>query len=186
MANTANVYIDGFNLYYRCVKGTPYKWLDVGRLAALLLPKGIAVRRIRYFTARVKPLPSNPDAPVNQQVYLRALRTIPTLTITYGHFLSNAVNMPLANPTPGGPRFARVIRTDEKGNDSDLAEPVRLVKQEFGIRIGITLPSTGRPSVSLRNHADFVKPIRTGVLAASQFPPVLTDATGTFSKPRTW
>jgi hypothetical protein len=29
----ANVYIDGFNLFYRCLKGTPYKWLDVGSRA---------------------------------------------------------------------------------------------------------------------------------------------------------
>jgi hypothetical protein len=24
-----SIYIDGFNLYYRALKGTPYKWLDV-------------------------------------------------------------------------------------------------------------------------------------------------------------
>jgi hypothetical protein len=24
-----NVYVDGFNLYYGCLKGTPYKWLDL-------------------------------------------------------------------------------------------------------------------------------------------------------------
>lgn len=23
------VYIDGYNLYYGCLKGTPYKWLDL-------------------------------------------------------------------------------------------------------------------------------------------------------------
>lgn len=33
------VYIDGFNLYYRALKGTPYKWLDLERLCGLLLPK---------------------------------------------------------------------------------------------------------------------------------------------------
>lgn len=26
-----HVYIDGFNLYYGLLKGTPYKWLDLGR-----------------------------------------------------------------------------------------------------------------------------------------------------------
>lgn len=25
-----NVYIDGFNLYYGALKGSPYKWLDLG------------------------------------------------------------------------------------------------------------------------------------------------------------
>ena len=42
---TANVYIDGFNRFYRCLRGTPYKWLDVARLAAHLLPKGTVVNR---------------------------------------------------------------------------------------------------------------------------------------------
>jgi hypothetical protein len=27
-----NVYIDGFNLYYGCLKGTPHKWLDLDAL----------------------------------------------------------------------------------------------------------------------------------------------------------
>lgn len=33
-----NVYVDGFNLYYGCLKGTPYKWLDLGALFQALLP----------------------------------------------------------------------------------------------------------------------------------------------------
>ncbi len=208
---TANVYIDGFNLYYRCLKDTPYKWLNVSRLAALLLPAGTQVNRIRYFTARMRALPNDPDAPTRQQIFLRALATIPNLSITYGHFLSNNVTMPLVNPSPTGPKFAQVIRTDEKGsdvnlatyllldafkheaeialiisNDSDLAEPIRVVKTEFGVTIGITQPCRGRPSVTLGGLADFVKQIRAGALMASQFPKALTDATGTFEKPPTW
>lgn len=48
----ANVYIDGFNLYYGCLKGTAYKWLDLEALAKRLLPKD-EINRIRYFTAKV-------------------------------------------------------------------------------------------------------------------------------------
>ncbi len=33
------VYIDGFNLYYRALKGTPYKWLDLDAFCRKLLPK---------------------------------------------------------------------------------------------------------------------------------------------------
>lgn len=205
---TANVYIDGFNLFYRCLKGTPYKWLDVSRLSSYLLPKGTVIRQIRYFTARVSARPGSVDAPTNQAIYLRALRTIPSLTIAFGHFLTKAVDMPLAHPSPDGPKFARVIRTDEKGsdvnlatqllldafrggldmallisNDSDLAEPVRIVRSEFDVKIWLTLPCTGQPSTVLRAQADAVRPIRRGALAASQFPATLTDATGVFSKP---
>ena len=32
------VYVDGFNLYYGAVKGTPYKWLNLVELAKRLLP----------------------------------------------------------------------------------------------------------------------------------------------------
>ena len=28
-----NVYIDGFNLYYRALKDTPFRWLDLWELA---------------------------------------------------------------------------------------------------------------------------------------------------------
>ena len=94
-----NVYIDGFNFYYRCVKGTAYKWLDFSKLCPLLLPKTFRINRFRYFTAHIKPLPHDPDAPRRQQVYLRALATIPDLTVSYGHFLTNETTMPLANPS---------------------------------------------------------------------------------------
>ena len=48
----ANVYIDGFNLYYGALKGTPYKWLDLARLCQALLPSD-TIQEIKYFTARV-------------------------------------------------------------------------------------------------------------------------------------
>ena len=45
-----NVYIDGFNLYYGAVKGSPYKWLDLGALCHHMLPND-TVQSIEYFTA---------------------------------------------------------------------------------------------------------------------------------------
>ena len=49
-----NVYIDGFNLYYGAVKGTPHKWLDLAALCTRLFPRN-QINRIRYFTAIVIP-----------------------------------------------------------------------------------------------------------------------------------
>lgn len=41
-----NVYVDGFNLYYGALRGTPYKWLDIRRMCELLLKKHtVAPRR---------------------------------------------------------------------------------------------------------------------------------------------
>lgn len=91
-----NVYVDGFNLYYGALKGTPYRWLDILRLCKLLLPNE-TITSIKYFTAKVKAKESNPSQAQRQQFYLRALETIPNLSIHYGHFLSNTVKRPLAD-----------------------------------------------------------------------------------------
>jgi len=71
------VYVDGFNLYYGALKGTPYRWLDLAELCRLMLPPN-DVQRIRYYTARVGVRAGDPDQPVRQQAYLRALGTLPT------------------------------------------------------------------------------------------------------------
>lgn len=202
----AIVFVDGFNLYYRALRGTPYRWLDLSKLARFLLP-GHQVAAIRYYTAQVSALPGNPGQPTRQQLYLRALRTIPNLTITYGQFRSHPARMPLiVDPS----RFADVLRTDEKGsdvnlathlvyhamrsdlelaavvsNDSDLAEPVRLVSREIKKPVVVLCPARNPARELLRVASEF-KRIRSGVLLASQFPPTLTDAHGSFHKPATW
>ena len=203
------VYIDAFNLYFGCVKKTPYKWLDLSKLCAILLPQH-RIERIKYFTARVKSLPNNPNAPQRQQLYLRALMTLPNLEIIYGHFLSHKVRMPLANPVAGQPKTIEVIRTNEKGSDvnlathllhdayqiryesavvisgdSDLLTAVQVVKNELRKPVGVLNPQK-RPSRMLQKHATFYKHIRPGVLAASQFPATLRDEHGSFSKPAGW
>jgi uncharacterized LabA/DUF88 family protein len=203
------VYIDAFNLYFGCVKGTPYKWLDLSRLCSILLQQH-QIERIKYFTAHVKSLPNSLDAPRRQQVYLRALSTLPKLEIIYGHFLSHNVRMPLANPGLGQPKTVEVIKTEEKGSDvnlaihllhdayqnryesavvvsgdSDLLTAVQIVKNELGKPVGVLNPQQ-RPSRMLQRHATFYKHIRPGVLAASQFPTTLEDEHGAFSKPAGW
>lgn len=202
------VYIDGFNLYYGAVKETPYKWLDVARLCQLLLPQHNVIK-IKYYTAKVSARPHDPGQPVRQQTYLRALATIPNLEIVYGQFLQSTVKMPLAKPK-GKRKFAIVTKTEEKGsdvniaahmvhdghlglydtavivsNDSDLVEPVKIVRYELNKDVGMLNPHK-RPSFSLKQHVTFMKPIRKGVLGQSQFPPQIMDATGTFHKPRNW
>ncbi len=93
-----NVYVDGFNLYYGCLKGTPYKWLDLGTLCQALLPPN-KIQRIRYFTAKIS-AQADPQGPVRQSIYLRALQTVPGLTVHLGHFLTSTVRMPLASRFP--------------------------------------------------------------------------------------
>ena len=107
----AYVYIDGFNFHYGAVRGTSYKWLDFNRMCELLLPRD-EIACIRYFTALVKPRPEDPQQGQRQQTFLRALRTLPNVTIHYGTFLSNPTRLPLARPT-GRACTAEVIKTEE-------------------------------------------------------------------------
>lgn len=204
------IYIDGFNLYYGAVKGTPYRWLDVRKMCELLLPD-LQVEKIKYFTARVSGRTADPGQPTRQQIYLRALRTLPGLEIILGSFLSHDVMMVLASPEPGQSKFALVVKTEEKGsdvnmashmihdahkksydvavlvsNDSDLLAPVRIVRHEMGIPVGILNPHRYTPSKTLMPYATFVKKIREGVLEASQLPPRLKDEKGEIRKPERW
>ena len=204
-----NVYIDGFNLYYGALRKTRFRWVNIRKLCELLLPKNHIVE-IKYFTALVRARSNDPDQPVRQQLYLRALRTLPGVSIHLGHFLSHEISMPLAVAPGQRQTYARVVKTEEKGsdvnlathllhdahmgrfdvgvvvsNDSDLLEPIRIVRGQLGKTVGILNPHPN-PSRALLPHTDFIKPIRAGVLAASQFPTTMRDGTGTFTKPAAW
>jgi uncharacterized LabA/DUF88 family protein len=206
----AIVYVDGFNLYYGALKGTPHKWLDVEALARRLVPND-QLLAVRYFTARVRPQPGDPQQPQRQQAYLRALSTLPLVTIHLGHYLSHATRMPLANPRPGGPRTVEVIKTEEKGsdvnlatyllldafrgrcdkavvvtNDSDLREPIRVAEDELGVEVVIVNPHPPlRRSLALRASA--MRQLRPATVAACQLPSTLNDAQGRkIHKPPTW
>lgn len=204
-----NIYIDGFNFYYGAVKHTPYKWLDFAQMCHLLLPNQ-QINKIKYFTALVNARPHDPQQPLRQQTYLRALRTLPRLEIIFGHFLSSEVSMLIAGSPPNAPQYVRVVKTEEKGsdvnlathllndgfkrdyemavivtNDSDLLEPIKVVRYELKLPIGLLNPHR-RPSRALLPHLSFIKQIRRGVLAASQFPLTMTDAQGDIHKPASW
>ena len=70
-------------------------------------------------------------------------------------------------------------------NDSDLLAPIRIVREELGKTVGILNPQK-HPSRALLPHIDFIKQIRSGGLAASQFAQRLTDVNGAFTKPSDW
>jgi NYN domain len=212
----ANVYIDGFNLFYGQLKGNlGVKWLNPVTMSELLLP-GEQINRVRYFTARVRRRPQDPQIHVRQDAYLRALHTLPKVTVHEGQFFANAARMPLARPRLGGPRFADVIKTEEKGsdvnlatyllvdafrndantfvvvsNDSDLTEPLRIVRHELGKRIGLLNPHP-TPSLALqRCGPSFTRPVRQGVLVGSQLPNVVLytkpdGSQGKITKPTGW
>lgn len=189
------VYVDGFNFYYGQLKGTPWKWLNLETLFRDVLGSQNELVKVKYFTARVQPSPSNPQVNIRQDTYLRALRAhCPLVELYLGHFLRHRVPMENVNPPPSR---VYVWKNEEKGsdvnlalqvlndawlnnfdcavvvsNDSDLAESIRLVKQHHHKLIGLVTPGAPKRKTShqLRRFADFVKPVRTWALKGNQLP----------------
>ena len=50
-------YIDGYNLYYGLLKGTPHKWLDLVSFVKSFLRPDQELVGIKYFTAPIKTYP---------------------------------------------------------------------------------------------------------------------------------
>ncbi len=205
-------YVDGFNLYYGSVKGTPNRWLDISRMFVALLPENYQIDGIKYFTARV----TGSVKRARQTIYSRALNTIPNLEIILGNFTSHPTTMKLAAPGQGQNPFVQVVKIEEKGsdvnlathllidgfsdrfdaavvvtNDSDLKNPMGVVKNNLGKEMWILYP-TGQAGArrtlhpALKQVSTHQRPIRSGVLGASQFPKEISDSKGSFKKPSTW
>ena len=206
------VYIDGFNFYYAAVKDTPYKWLDLKATFATLLQPHHRITAIKYFTAPVSGR-RDPQQPLRQQTYWRALQaSTPELQVIKGSFLTHPVTWPLAQPV-AGQRYATVLKTEEKGsdvnlavhlvndawldafdcalivsNDSDLAEAMRLVRQQNPAKkLGLVFPRRergGQPSYQLSKHAHFVLRLSERVLGACQLPDAIPGTN--LHKPAAW
>ena len=205
------VYVDGFNLYYGALKDSPYRWLNIEEFCNQLLPENDIIK-IKYYTARVKDRDGNPGQAGRQEVYLRALRTLPKVEIIYGRFSSHWVSMYSKKSRPGRPHYVEVLKTEEKGsdvniatdmmgdgceglydiaviisNDSDLERTVTRVRSQFKATVGIINPNVGRrASKALARLASFVKPVRKWHLEQSQFPTVIRIDEKRISKPHVW
>jgi uncharacterized LabA/DUF88 family protein len=160
------VYVDGFNLYYRALKNTAHKWLDLDALCRLVLPASCNIAAINYYTARVSAR-VDPSSPKDQNTYLTALQTIPHLKVHYGNFQVTEKFMFLAQPltfrptstTPADPvpTFAKVVKTEEKGSDVNLG--VHLVRDAF--------MGAFEHAVVITNDTDLREPIRIVVQEAN-------------------
>ena len=206
-----NLYVDGFNLYNRAVKNTPFKWLDLRKLAATLFP-GDDIQRICYFTALVRSRPNDPTQTERQATYLRALGTLPGLEVHLGEFRERIKHRPLASPKPGRPAYVRIRDTEEKGsdvnlatrllvggftrdyqqavvvsNDSDLASPIRYVSHDLELRVVVVNPDARTSTHNdLVESATYVRRIWKSHLRKSQLPPTVTDEHGVITKPAGW
>jgi hypothetical protein len=219
MANMI-VYIDGFNLYYRALLGSPHKWLDIEALSRTSLPAGANVVRVNYYTAHVSGR-LDKDAPIRQHAYLKALRTLPLVHIHFGKFMTNQKWAGLVAPAPQfrpvpttlqvvpAPVVVFVWKTEEKGsdvnlgvhlvrdafqgafeeaailtNDTDLCEPMRIVRDDVGLPITLLTP-VANPHKSLTAVATHIRHIGP-YLGPCQFPDPVQTPKGPVAKPASW
>ena len=117
----------------------------------------------------------------------------------------------LAQMTQPWPDVVKVIKTEEKGsdvnlashllldafrrnfdvaavisNDSDLVEPIRIVTQELQMPVGLLSP-VPNPNPELKRAASFIRRISMSDLVASQFPdPVQLNDGSVVSRPVQW
>jgi hypothetical protein len=172
----AIVYFDGFNFYNGCFNNLArphtwrsYKWLDLGKYCQLMFPD-LRIEQIRYFTARLKPTPIDPDDPARQHEYLRALATIPALTIHEGQFLIHKKRRYVADPTSPRALYAEPLRQEwvvipeEKGSDVNLA--TWLVADAFRQRFDT--------AVIVSNDSDLAVPLRL-VCEELEYPAILLN-----------
>jgi hypothetical protein len=180
-----------------------YKWLDLERFCDALFPKDNIVT-IKYYTALVNNRPPDNHQHDRQKIYLAALTQLKRVEVIHGHFLTEKRKMPLCSSsgTYLG-RSAWVLKTEEKGsdvnlavdllydcikglydyamvisNDSDLVAPIKIVRTDFGKKIGLVNPHTKRPSIQLVHNVDLRFRITEAMMASSQLPGVVKTSAG--------
>jgi uncharacterized LabA/DUF88 family protein len=210
------LYVDGLNLYYGALRGTPLRWLDPVALTAQLFP-GFEITKAKYFSAKVVDAVGREGQSVRQMLYWRALRTLPTLEIVEGKFRIRKVWARVAAPPP---EMIEVIKAEEKGSDvnlathllldafrfdvdvfvvisgdSDLVAPVEALTAQLGKVVAVINPQrlSGPNHRRCRGSSELkrvAKYYRGGVtwaqLDKSQFPKTMSDAAGEFHPPAEW
>ncbi len=140
------LYIDGFNLYYSALRGTPLRWLNPLALAAATFPRNQIVTT-KFLTAKVTALPHDPHQPNRQSTYWRALRALPNLEIIEGDFRTRKVRAKVVSPPPS---TIEIYKTEEKGSDVNLG--AHLLMDGFLNRYQAAIVITG--------DSDLVTPIQ--------------------------
>lgn len=202
------VYVDGFNLYYGAIRGTPHKWLDLERYFTLLRQND-DLRHIYYFTALV-------DGPGRrrQEMYLKALSTLPKVTVVLGKYKRKRVLCTIPGCAYPNSRLfetweekrtdvaiAVKILDDAHQNacdiqvlvsgDSDLVPPLHVVKlrhphMSIVVYVPTRDPTRGK-AYEIRSAADKHRNLPLHLLSKSQLPNHVTDGLGTtYTKPPSW
>lgn len=123
------IYVDGYNLYYGCLKHSPDKWLDLEKLLyqRVVYPQNPASElvSIRFFTADIKAkVASNGQAAQEaQQRYHRALCTLypERIDIIKGYYSLEKARLLKYRTPPDKAARVDVWKLEEKQTDVNMA-----------------------------------------------------------------
>ena len=123
------VYIDGFNLYYRALKYSSYKWLDIYKLFNDRICSSINSEKtelqIKFFTANILgSIASSKNSVGNQAKYHNALLKLypNNIEIIKGKFLKETITARLVTDIPNfNQKEVEVLKLEEKKTDVNIA-----------------------------------------------------------------
>lgn len=196
-------YIDGFNLYYglRSKNWKRYYWLNVQRMAQLMLKPYQTLVSTKYFTTIVN---HPPDKHRRQAIFLEALSTLADLHFYYGHYLSQPYTCwncghshPVHHEKMTDVNIATELLSDAFQDqfdtallysaDGDLVGPIKAVRHLFPAKSVVVAFPPARSSAELKRVATAYTNVSRVVLAKSVFPDRVTKPDGfVLLRPTEW
>jgi uncharacterized LabA/DUF88 family protein len=206
MTIKAYAYVDGYNLYNGIMEPIrdgdhnvvaiplgKYRWLNIHEYIYSFLPKDYDLVKIYYFTATVR---GRPDSKKRQQIYWKALDTLPNLERQLGNQIPDPkrggyvekqsdVNLALqmyCDASEGKTNSIVLV-----GGDSDQVPTIRRIQNlNKGIEFFVIFP----PKRFSQDIADIITPhykTSVAILSAAQFPEIIkVDGLSDIIKPSEW
>lgn len=209
MPKRSIVYVDGFNLYYGSLKGTPWKWLDLQRYFETLRNDDEIVE-IAYFTALSL---GSGATQARQRTYLDALRELPKVEIIYGKYRPKTVQCTVVCPHNGNRSFNvpeekqtdvaigvrmmddayrdRCDRLIIVSGDGDMVPAIKMVRDRFPEKTTHAYIPALNPkraaAYDVRRAAHKARTLPVALIEKCQLPEEITTASGaTIRKPNQW
>lgn len=207
MENMGNLrvtaYVDGFNLYYgmRSKGWGHFYWIDPYVLIEQLMRPGFELKRVRYFTARVR---QPDDKRARQSAYLDALNAISLAEPIFGKFYRKkqrceacGVSRPtheekMTDSAIAANLVADAFRNDFDmallvGGDTDIVPAIKMVRRHFpSKRLEVWFPPS-RKNQEVADECDDEQQITGDHLRAAIMPDRIEVETGTFvERPDSW
>lgn len=181
------VYIDGYNLYYGCLKHSPHKWLDIYRLFSdqvvnVQSPQA-RVEKIKFFTADIKAkiASRDQDAQKSQNDYHRALTALypDKIQIIKGYYSLERAKLLRYKQPPDKTDRVDVWRLEEKQTDVNIALHLyRDLIQQQCVQVVIVSNDTDLVPALQIIRQDLGQAVKIGVVI-----PILKPETGKSHRP---